>query len=120
MLGFNLWHYAGQSGLAVLSLRYAWTIMALIWFAINLYFWPLHFEQADQRFRTTLTNATKMAFLNPNETIIYALAALVLIVFCVGTGVFLGFVLGAWLSVWGVLMVRTNLQEAVDARKREG
>ena len=120
VLGFNLWHYAGQSGLAVLSLRYAWTIMALIWFAINMYYWPLHFEQADQRFRTTITNATKMAFLNPNATIIYALAALVLIVFCVGTGAFLGFVLGAWLSVWGVLMVRTNLQEAVNARKREG
>ena len=69
VLAFNLWFYAGQSGLAVLSLRYAWTIMALIWFAINLYYWPLHFEQADRRFRTTLANATKMAFLNPNATI---------------------------------------------------
>ena len=94
--------------------------MALIWFAINLYFWPLHFEQADRRFRTTLTNAAKMALLNPNKTIVYTLAALVLIVFCVGTGVFLGFVLGAWLSVWGVLVVRANLEEAVEAQKRRG
>jgi uncharacterized membrane protein YesL len=119
VLGFNLWFYAGRSGVAVLSLRYAWTIMGVIWFGINLYYWPLHFEQADQRFRTTISNATKMAFLNANATIIYTLAALLLIVFCVGTGAFLGFVLGAWLSLWGVLMVRTNLQEALGARNGE-
>jgi uncharacterized membrane protein YesL len=119
VLGFNLWYYAGRQGLAALSLRYAWTIMALLWFAINLYFWPLHFEQADRRFRTTIANASKMAFLNPNETIIYTVAALLLIVFCTGTGVLLGFVLGAWLSLWGVLVVRANLQEAVEARKRD-
>ncbi len=109
ILAFNLVFYAGQTGLAILTLRYAWTIMALIWFAINLYYWPLHFEQIDGRFRTTLSNATKMAFLNPNETIVYTLAALVLIVFCVGTAALLGFVLGAWLSLWGVLVVRANL-----------
>lgn len=119
VLGFNLWFYAGRSGVAVLTLRYAWTIMALLWFAINLYFWPMHFEQADQRFRTTLSNAAKMAFLNPNATIVYALAALALVVICVGSGALLGFVLGAWLSLWGVLVVRENLQEAVRARKRE-
>lgn len=112
VLGFNWWFYAGRTGLAVLSLRYAWTLMAAIWFAINLYFWPLHFEQVDQRFRTTLSNASKMALLNPNETIVYTLAALVMIAFCVGTGAFLGFVLGAWLSLWGVLVVQANLAEA--------
>jgi uncharacterized membrane protein YesL len=106
VLGFNLWFYAGREGVAVLSLRYAWTIMGLVWFAINLYYWPLHFEQADRRFRTTLSNATKMAFLNPNATILYTVAALLLIVVCVGTGVLLGFALGAWLSLWGGLVVR--------------
>ena len=109
VLGFNLLFYAGQSGVAILSLRYAWTFMALIWFAINLYFWPLHFEQADRRFRTTLSNAAKMALLNPNQTIVYTAAALLLIVFCVGTGALLGFVLGAWLGLWGVLVARDNL-----------
>ncbi len=120
VLGFNLWYYGGRTGLAVLSLRYAWTIMALVWFAINLYFWPLHFEQADQRFRTTLSNSTKMAFLNPNETIVYTIVAFVLIVACSGTGVLLGAVLGAWLGIWGVLMVRANLEQAVGARDGEG
>jgi uncharacterized membrane protein YesL len=119
VLAFNLWFYAGRQGVAVLALRYAWTIMAIVWFAINLYFWPLYFEQVDRRFRTTLANASKMAFLNPNETIVYTIAALLLIAFCVGTGVLLGFVLGAWLSLWGVLMVRENLAEAVEASKRE-
>lgn len=112
VLGFNLFFYAGQSGLAILSLRYAWTFMAVVWFAINLYFWPLHFEQADRRFRTTLANAAKMALLNPNQTIVYTLAALLLIVLCVGSGALLGFVLGAWLGLWGVLVVRANLELA--------
>ncbi len=115
VLGFNLFYYRGEAGLAVLSLRYAWTIMALIWFAINLHYWPLHFEQEDQRFRTTLSNAAKMALLNPNETIIYTVAALLLIVFSVGSGAFLGFALGAWLSLWGVLVVRGHLAEAARA-----
>lgn len=117
VLGFNLWFYAGRTGLAVLSLRYAWTIMALIWFAFNLYFWPLHFEQADRRFRTTLSNSAKMALLNANETIVYTIAALLLIALCGATGALLGFVLGAWLSLWGVLVVRVNLGEALDARE---
>lgn len=116
VLAFNLWYYGGRSGLIALSLRYAWTIMALIWFAINLHFWPLHFEQIDRRFRTTLGNASKMALLNPNQTIVYTLAALVLIGFCAGTGALLGFVLGAWLSIWGVLVVRVNLDEARPSR----
>jgi uncharacterized membrane protein YesL len=119
VLVFNLWFYAGQTGLVVLSLRYAWTIMALIWFAINLYFWPLHFEQADRRFRTTLSNSAKMALLNPNETIVYALAALLLIVICVATGALFGFVLATWLSLWGVLDVRTNLDRVSHARGRD-
>lgn len=118
VLGFNLWYYGGRAGLAALSLRYAWTVMALIWFAINLYFWPLHFEQADRRFRTTLSNATKMAFLNPNETIVYTVAALFLIGLCIGAGVLLAAVLGAWLSLWGVLLVRANLEEAARASRR--
>jgi uncharacterized membrane protein YesL len=119
VLGFNLWFYAGRQGLAALALRYAWTIMALLWFAINLYFWPLYLEQADQRFRTTISNATKMAFLNPNETIIYTIAAPLLIALCAATGALLGFVLGAWLSLWGVLIVRANLAEAVRTSERE-
>jgi uncharacterized membrane protein YesL len=119
VLGFNLWFYAGRQGLAALALRYAWTIMAFVWFAINLYFWPFHFEQVDHRFRTTIGNATKMAFLSPNETIIYAVAALALVGLSIGTGVLLGFVLGAWLSLWGVLMVRANLAETIGSSDRE-
>lgn len=114
VLGFNLFYYREQVGLAVLSLRYAWTIMALMWFAVNLYFWPLHFEQADQRFRTTLGNAAKMALLNPNGTVVYTVAALALIVFSVGSGALFGFVLGAWLSLWGVLVVRDHLVAQVS------
>ena len=94
VLGFNLVVYAGASSVGILSLRYAWTLMAAIWFAVNLYFWPLHFEQADRRFTTTLGNALKMALLNPGFTVFYALLALVLIAVSTLSGL-------CWARCWG-------------------
>ena len=110
VLGFNLVAYAGATGAGVLALRYAWTLMALAWFAINLYFWPLHFEQADRRFFTTLGNAVKMAGLNAGFTAAYALLALALIAVSTLTGLLLGAVLGSWLALWGTLVVRGLLR----------
>lgn len=81
----------------------------LTWFAVNLYFWPLHLEQTDRRLTTTLGNALKMALLNPGLTIFYALLALALIAVSTLSGLLLGAVLGAWLALWGVLVVRQLL-----------
>lgn len=111
VLAFNLWHYAGRAGTPALALRYAWTLMVIVWFAINLYYWPLYFEQADRRFTTTLGNAAKMALLNPGFTIAYAGLALVLIAVSVLSGFLLGAVLGAWLALCGVLAVHRLLEE---------
>ncbi len=109
VLGYNLFAYAGVTGTSVLALRYAWTLMAVAWFAVNLYFWPLHFAQADRRFTTTLGNAFKMALLHPGFTTLYALLALLLIAAFSLTGILLGAVLGVWLSLWGTLVVRHHL-----------
>ena len=113
VLGFNLWFYREQSTGTVLALRYAWTLMASVWFAVNLYFWPLHHEQTDRRFRTTITNAGKMALLNPNATLVYAVAALLFIAVSLLSGALLGIALGVWLSLWGKLVVREHLRSYV-------
>jgi uncharacterized membrane protein YesL len=109
VLGFNFVVYAGASGALILTLRYAWALLAFAWFAINLYFWPLYFEQSDRRFTTTLGNAAKMALANPNFTVAYAFLALVFIAASVLSGLLLGAVLGTWLALWGTLVVRELL-----------
>ena len=109
VLGYNLVAYAGVQSTGILALRYAWTVMAVAWFAVNLYFWPLHFAQEDRRFTTTLGNALKMALLHPGFTTLYALLALLLIAAFTLTGILLGAVLGVWLSLWGTLVGRYHL-----------
>lgn len=110
VLAFNLQYYADNAGAPALALRYAWTLLAALWFAINLYYWPLYFEQVDRRFTTTLGNAAKMALLNPGFTIAYAGLAVVIVAVSVLSGLLLGAVLGAWLALWGVLVVRQILE----------
>ncbi len=111
VLGFNLVAYAGRDGVGILTLRYAWTLILFIWFAINLYFWPLYFEQIDRRLTTTLSNASKMALLNPGFTLGYALLALTFIAASVLSGLLLGAVMAAWLALWSTLVVRHLLEK---------
>ena len=113
VLGFNLWYYRGSESMVALALRYAWTLLALVWFAINLYFWPLNTEQADRRFTTTLANAAKMALLNPGFTVLYALLALALIAVSTLSGLLLGAVLAMWLALWGTLAVAVAAQTVI-------
>jgi len=110
VLGFNLLFYAGRPGVGFLALRYAWTLLALAWFALNLYYWPLNLAQTDRRFVTTLSNAAKMAALNPGFTVAYALFALFVIAISVLSGLLLGAVLGTWLALWSTLAVRDLLE----------
>lgn len=112
VLGFNLLAYRSAGGLLVETLRYAWVLLALSWFAINLYYWPLYLAETDPRFTTTLSNAAKMALLNPGYTLAYALLALLMIAGSVLSGLLLGAVLGAWLALWGHLVVADRLHAA--------
>ncbi len=106
VLGFNMIAYAGTASTGILALRYAWTLMAVAWFAVNLYYWPLYFEESDRRFSITMGNALKMVTLNPALTTLYALLALACIVISTLSGLLLGAVLGTWLALWGALVVR--------------
>ena len=114
VLVYNLFFYWGKEGVYFLALRYAWTFLALTWFTINLYYWPLYLAQVDKRFTTTLTNAIKMVLLNPGYTIFYSLLALIFIVVSVFSGLLLGAVMAVWIALWGTLVV----QDRLSTRKR--
>ena len=113
ILGYNLMYFAGQEGVIFLSLRYAWTLLLLTWYVINLYYWPLNLAQTDQRFIITLGNAAKMALLNPGFTIAYALLAMFFIAGSILSGILLGTVMGVWLALWGTLVVQDRLVNQV-------
>ena len=109
VLGFNLLVYRGQPGVGFLALRYAWTLLLLVWFALNLYYWPLNLLQDDQHFLTTIGNAAKIAVLNPGFTLVYALLALLFVAVSVLSGMLSGAVMATWLAVWGTLAVRERI-----------
>lgn len=113
VLGFNLFFYARAEGQLVLILRYAWTLLLLAWFTLNLYYWPLYLAQEDRRVATTLSNAGKMILLNPGFTLIYSLLALILVAVSIFSGLLLGAVMMVWLALWGNLVVANRL----DARR---
>ncbi len=109
VLGFNLLAYGNRSGVGFLALRYAWVLLLLAWFSLNLYYWPLNLAQSDRRFITTLSNAAKMVLLNPGFTFAYALTTLLFVTISVFSGILLGAVLGIWLALWGTLVVQDRL-----------
>lgn len=116
VLGFNLFIYGDRAGVSFMALRYAWILLLSAWFVLNIYYWPLNLAQSDRRFSTTLSNAAKMALLNPGLTIIYALLALLFIAGSVMSGVLLGAVLGVWLALWGTLVVQDRLDQHVSSQ----
>jgi uncharacterized membrane protein YesL len=112
ILAFNLWYYRGESGAVALALRYTWTLLAIVWFGLNLYYWPLNLAQAEHGLPLTLANCAKMALLNPAFTLAFTLLALVVITAGVASGVLLGAVLAVWLALWSTLAVRELLRVA--------
>ena len=111
ILGFNLFVYGNRPGTGFLTLRYTWILLLLVWFVLNLYYWPLNLAQSDRRFSTTLSNAAKMAVLNPGFTLLYLLVALLFIAGSIISALLLGAVLGVWLALWGTLVVQDRLEQ---------
>src|SRR5258708_21732796 len=48
--------YGSAPGLLWSALRLAWGTIAVIWFAINLFYWPFWLAQSDRRLMLTLRN----------------------------------------------------------------
>lgn len=112
VLIFNMAFYGGREAVIYLSLRYAWTLLLFFWFAINLYFWPLYLAQTEQRFGSSLGNASKMFLVNPGYTVLFALLALALVTISTLSGLLLGAALGTWLTLWSLLVVQDRLDKA--------
>jgi hypothetical protein len=74
----NLAGYSGQTGLAVNFLRGVWILALAVWFALQLYLWPLLYEMKEPRLLGAMRNALVMMALNPLFTLTMLLCVLLI------------------------------------------
>jgi len=106
----NFWAYQDAVGLPWTILRLAWGMIALGWFAANLFYWPFWLTQGDRSLRTTLRNGYLFLAKRPGF-------ALSLVLICAGLSAVsilltlpLAIGLMAWLALIGVLAVDEELK----------
>jgi uncharacterized membrane protein YesL len=98
----NLLAYSGINTPAVMALRVAWMIAAVVWVGLLLYTWPLYYEMAQPTVGGAMRNALVMVIHNPLFTLVIGLVVLVLAV--VST-----ILVASWLLLtWGAIAAIGN------------
>jgi hypothetical protein len=105
----NFAFYAGRSGAFWLLLRLLWGALALIWLALNFYYWPFWLAQADRSLKTTYLNCARFLLLNPLTAVGLVLLAVVLTAASLVATLPFGLALMAWLALLGITAVQGNL-----------
>jgi uncharacterized membrane protein YesL len=98
----NLLTYWYAPGVLASFLRASWVIVLVVWFALQLYAFPLFFAMEQPTLIGAFRNAAVMILQNPLFTLVIAAAALI----CIALGVLLPPVL--LLLVGGAVAVLTN------------
>jgi uncharacterized membrane protein YesL len=79
----NFQLYGAAEGPLWSLLRIAWGIIALIWYTLNLFYWPFWLQQEDQGMRSTLRNCAVMAVKRPVMCLTLAVATISLFGFSI-------------------------------------
>lgn len=74
----NLTAYSQQTGVEVAFARMVWILALAVWFALQLYLWPLLYEMKEPKLLGAMRNALVMIYLNPLFTLSVLLCALVI------------------------------------------
>jgi len=106
----NFWAYNAAGGLVWDVLRLAWGLIATLWFAVNLFYWPFWLAQKDQRLRVALRNALVLYIKSPGLGLTLLIACALLIAASIALTVPLAVALMAWLALIGVLAVESALK----------
>jgi uncharacterized membrane protein YesL len=101
----------GEGGELWFCLRYAWLVVGILWYVLNLFYWPFWLSQDDCRVMNTYRNVFVMFLRSPVEIICLALICAVLIFVSSLTLFPLALALMVWLSLTGILMVRWAIGE---------
>ena len=106
---FNFAEFGAAPGLGWAALRLAWGVIATLWFAVNLFYWPFWLAQTDRRLTITLRNALVLYLKAPAFGLTLLVGCAVLIVVGVGITLPLAVALMAWLALIGVVAVDVAL-----------
>lgn len=101
----NFWFYQNAQGFGWMILRLLWGLIALVWFAMNLFYWPFWLAQSDRRMSTTFRNSFVCLAKTPAFAFTLALIGAGLISASVLLTLPLVVALMAWLALIGVLAV---------------
>lgn len=105
----NFWFYQSATGWLWIGLRLVWGVIALGWFAINLFYWPFWLAQEQHSLQLTFRNSFLFLAKRPGLALTLMLMSALLIVVSVLTTLPLAAALMAWLALIGVLAVEEAL-----------
>jgi hypothetical protein len=105
----NFWFYQSATGWLWIGLRLVWGVIALGWFAINLFYWPFWLAQEQHSLQLTFRNSFLFLAKQPGLALTLMLMSALLIVVSVLTTLPLAAALMAWLALIGVLAVEEAL-----------
>jgi hypothetical protein len=105
----NFWFYQSATGWLWIGLRLVWGVIALGWFAINLFYWPFWLAQEQHSLQLTFRNSFLFLAKRPGLALTLMLMSALLIVVSVFTTLPLATALMAWLALIGVLAVEEAL-----------
>ena len=105
----NFWFYQSATGWLWIGLRLVWGVIALGWFAINLFYWPFWLVQEQHSLGLTFRNSFLFLAKQPGLALTLMLMSALLIIISALTTLPLAAALMAWLALIGVLAVEEAL-----------
>src|SRR5688572_1110008 len=105
----NFWFYQSATGWLWIGLRLVWGVIALGWFAINLFYWPFWLAQEQHSLQLSFRNSFLFLAKRPGLALTLMLISALLIVVSVFTTLPLATALMAWLALIVVLAVEEAL-----------
>jgi hypothetical protein len=105
----NFWAYRAEIGLSWTVLRLVWGMIAVAWFAANLFYWPFWLAQEERSVWTTLRNSLVFMTKRPILAMTLTVISATLIIGGVLTTLPLAAALMAWLALISVLAIGEEL-----------
>jgi uncharacterized membrane protein YesL len=99
----NFSAYREAPGLGWTILRTSWTIIAIIWFSANLFYWPLWIAQENRALRNTLRNCLVILIREPGTSFTIAVFSAIFIVISIITTIPFGIFMIMWLALIAII-----------------
>ncbi|MBE2200179.1 MAG: DUF624 domain-containing protein [Anaerolinea sp.] len=110
-LVWNFYAFQGAQGSAWLALRLAWGALLLLWFMLNLFYWPFWLAQEDKSVRVTYVNCGRFLLRHGWAALFLAVVCSLVLTVSLWTAVPLSAGAVCWLALVGETAVRRSLTE---------